>query len=72
MTPPKDALTYFIQRTDSRLEAMEAKLDSLAEFRTKSIVEARLVSLIISGICGFVSLIASGVITYLITIKISK
>lgn len=61
---------YFIEETLRRLESIEDKLDALHEFKAGMIVRVRLTSLIVSGVCGFISMLACGVLTYLITIKI--
>ena len=62
---------YFISRTDTRLESIESKIDALTEFRVKTISESRLVAFIVSGVCGFISLLASGILCYMITTKLA-
>ena len=65
--PRHDELVrYFMERTDGRLSAIDEKLSSLAEFKIQMLVSSRWVSLIISVICGLVSLaVSTGVAIYI-------
>lgn len=72
MTSSNKGVEYFIARTDERLLSIENKIDSLTQFKVKMIAETRLTAFIVSGICGFLSMLSCGVITYLVTNKFLK
>lgn len=50
-----------------RLGHIEAKLDDLTTFKIEMVSSSKLISLAISAVCGFLSVIASGVVTYVLT-----
>lgn len=44
---------------ESRLEKIETKIDNFSEFKASMIVSTRFVSLVVSAVCGLVTLIAT-------------
>lgn len=73
----EELLKRHIEETDRRFECMSVQLDKISDrledihtFKVEMIYTARMVSLIVSSLCGFVTLIATGVITYLLTYRI--
>lgn len=60
---------YFIKRTDERLHSIEGKIDALAHFKAKTIGETRIAAFLVSAVCGFISTLTCGVVTYFITAK---
>jgi hypothetical protein len=58
-----------IEELHRRLERIEDKLDKLQEFKTTSIVSARWISFVVSGLCGLATMIASHVVNYYALIK---
>lgn len=65
-------LSTYLESLEERLKRIEEKLDAIQEFKASTIATARLTSLIVSGILGFVSMVSSGILTYVITIKLNK
>jgi hypothetical protein len=55
----EELLRYFMTETNDRLERMESRLEDLTKFKLEMIASARLTSLIVSGICGAITLVAS-------------
>lgn len=49
-----------------RLEKIDSKLSELQEFKVKMVVDARWVSLLVSAVCGFATMIATTVLEYFI------
>jgi hypothetical protein len=47
-----------------RLARIENKIDTLMEFKITSIVTARYVSLLVSGICGLLTMIVTTLLHY--------
>lgn len=73
MTIVENLLRYHIATTEKQLEALkkeldaiDEKIDKLHEFRTRTIVTARYISLIVSAISGFATMILTATISYLI------
>lgn len=69
----EDLLRYHITTTEKQLDALklelsaiDEKIDNLHEFRTKSIVTARYISLIVSAISGFVTMLITATLSYII------
>lgn len=69
----EDLLRYHIKTTEKQLDILKAeltlietKIDNLHEFKTKSIVTARYISLIVSAIAGFCTMILTTAISYFI------
>lgn len=48
------------------IKNIEEKIDGLHDFKIETIVSARWVSLIVSAVCGLLTMIASGVVKYFI------
>ena len=63
-----DMLKPYLDQMGDRLNRIETKLDSLNEFKVSTIGMARLTSFIVSGILGFLSMVASGIVTYVVTL----
>ena len=61
--------TYFATETNRRLIRIEQKLEDLTAFKSEMVGSAKITAIIVSSVCGFISMIASGVITYFITAK---
>lgn len=75
----EELLKRHIQETDKNFEdvydslvLITAKLDDLREFKTKLIVSSRFFSLVVSAVCGIITLLASSFVTYLINVKLNK
>ena len=56
-----------LQQLYDRLLRIEEKIDTLQEFKITSLSTVRLASMIVSGVCGFVTMIVTSVISYMIT-----
>lgn len=61
-----ELLQYFISDTNKKHDAMEQrlgriedKLDDIYKFKITTIVSARFVSLVVSSICGLITMIAT-------------
>ena len=67
-----DEMKYFVRRTDSRLESIEAKIDQFSEFKANLLGSAKVTAIIVSGVCGFISMLVCGILTYLITTHFLK
>jgi len=48
------------------LRQVKEKLDALQNFKIETIVSARWVSFMVSTVCGFVTMIATAILTYFI------
>ena len=55
----EELVSYFMEETNRKLDRMEAALTDLQQFRVSLIAQSRLTALIVSAICGFISLLAS-------------
>lgn len=60
---------HFINETSRRLIRIEEKLEDLTAFKMEMLGNAKTTAIIVSGVCGFISMIFSGVLTYFITTK---
>lgn len=67
----ENLLRYHIATTEKQLDALKAelsaidqKIDNLHEFKTRTVVTARYVSLIVSAVSGFVTLISTTLLSY--------
>lgn len=68
-----DEITYaYLEQLQGRLMRIEDKIDTLQEFKFSTVVAARFTAIMVSSILGFVSLVSSGVLTYLITTKLNS
>ncbi len=62
-----ELLKYFMTETDRRLGGIEEKLDDLTKFKAEMIATARLTSLMVSGVCGFITLVVTVFVTWAAT-----
>jgi hypothetical protein len=53
-----------LQQVYERLTRMEEKLDALQEFKVTSLATVRLASLVVSGLCGLVTMIVTSFVSY--------
>lgn len=67
----EELLRYFIQETNEKLAAMDEKmtdmgdkLSDLQRFKAEMTSSARITSLFVSGICGFITLISTILLVY--------
>lgn len=67
-----EADKIILDQIHERLSRIEEKIDLMQEFKAATIVSARFTSFVVSGILGFVSLVSSSVLTYVITTKIMQ
>lgn len=56
-----------LQQVYDRLLRIEEKIDTLQEFKITSLSTVRLASMIVSGICGFLTMVVTSVMSYIIT-----
>lgn len=75
----EELLKRHIQETDRNFEdihkdlhQLTKQIEDLRDFKMKLLISSRFFSLLVSAICGVVTLIASSFVTYLINIKINK
>lgn len=61
-------LKYFMEATNGRLDGIEAKLDDLTKFKIEMLATARITSLVVSAVCGFITM----VVTVLVTLAAAK
>lgn len=55
-----------LEQLYDRLTRIEHKIDSLQEFKITSLATVRLASMVVSGVCGFVTMIVTSLLNYLI------
>lgn len=55
-----------LEQLYDRLTRIEQKIDSLQEFKITSLATVRLASLIVSSVCGFVTMIITSLVNYLV------
>lgn len=67
----EELLKYFIRETNEKLNSIENKmstmgdkLEDLQRFKSEMMVSSRITSLIVSGICGFLTMLASLLLVY--------
>lgn len=60
----EELLRYFIQETNERLAGIERSLLDLQKFKIEMLASARTTSLIVSTVCGFVTLVATLLTVY--------
>jgi uncharacterized protein YlxW (UPF0749 family) len=72
----EELLKYHIRDTEKRFEelkdsvqSLEEKLDDVAKFKAEMLVSARWVSLIISAVCGAVTMVTTALVEYFISVK---
>ena len=55
-----------LEQLYERLNRIEEKIDRLQEFKITSLATVRLASLIVSSLCGFVTMIITSLVNYLV------
>jgi hypothetical protein len=55
-----------LQQMYDRLTRIEEKLDALQEFKITSLATVRIASMVVSGVCGLVTMVVTSLINYLI------
>ncbi len=67
----EELIRYFIKETNERLESLDykmtsmgAKLSDLQKFKAEMIASARLTAFFVSGVCGFITLLATVFLVY--------
>lgn len=55
----EELLRYFMKDTNDRLDKIEAKIDDLSTFKIQMLATARMTSLVVSAICGFITLLVT-------------
>lgn len=55
-----------LEQLYERLNRIEQKIDQLQEFKVTSLATVRLASLVVSGVCGFVTMIVTSIVNFLI------
>jgi hypothetical protein len=64
---PLDSSEVHLQQLYERLARIEEKIDTLQEFKIKSLATVRMASLVVSGFCGFVTMVVTSLVNYLVT-----
>jgi len=57
---------FHLEKLYERLHRIEEKIDKLQEFKVTSLATVRLASLVVSSLCGFVTMVITSVVNYLI------
>ncbi len=57
--PESELLQYFMGETNKRFDSIDEKLDDIHQFKVSLIAQSRLTALIVSGLCGFITLLAT-------------
>lgn len=55
----EELVKYYMDETNRKIAKIETKLDDLTKFKLEMIASARLTALIVSGICGLITLVAT-------------
>lgn len=55
-----------LQQVYERLTRIEEKLDALQEFKVTSLATVRLASMVVSGLCGLITMIVTSFVNYII------
>jgi hypothetical protein len=55
-----------LQQLYERLSRIEEKIDALQEFKVTSLSTVRLASMVVSGLCGLLTMVATSFVNYLI------
>jgi hypothetical protein len=55
-----------LQQMYDRLTRIEEKLDALQEFKITSLATVRIASMVVSGVCGLVTMVVTSLVNYLI------
>lgn len=59
-----DLFKYFVEQTNARLIGIETALSDLKAFKSEMLATSRTASLIVSGLCGLLTMIATMLLTY--------
>jgi hypothetical protein len=57
---------FHLEKLYERLHRIEEKIDKLQEFKVTSLATVRLASLVVSSLCGFVTMIITSIVNYLV------
>lgn len=57
---------FHLEKLYERLHRIEEKIDKLQEFKVTSLATVRLASLVVSSLCGFVTMVITSLVNYLI------
>lgn len=57
---------FHLEKLYERLHRIEEKIDKLQEFKVTSLATVRLASLVVSSLCGFVTMIITSLVNYLV------
>ena len=57
---------FHLEKLYERLHRIEEKIDKLQEFKVTSLATVRLASLVVSSLCGFVTMIITSLVNYFI------
>lgn len=56
-----------LEQLYERLKRIEEKIDQLQDFKTTTIATTKLASMLISGVAGFITMVVTSVLNYLIS-----
>jgi uncharacterized membrane protein len=56
-----------LEQLYERLNRIEEKIDKLQEFKVTSLATVRLASMVVSGVCGLLTMIATSVLNYFLS-----
>ena len=56
-----------LEQLYERLKRIEDKIDNLQDFKTTTIATTKLASMLISGVAGFITMVVTSVLNYLIS-----
>lgn len=57
---------FHLEKLYNRLHRIEEKIDKLQEFKVTSLATVRLASLVVSSLCGFVTMVITSLVNYLV------
>lgn len=57
---------FHLEKLYERLHRIEEKIDKLQEFKVTSLATVRLASLVVSSLCGFVTMVITSLVNYLV------
>lgn len=55
-----------LEQLYERLGRIESKIDTLQEFKITSLATVRVASMVVSGVCGLITMIVTSVVNYFI------
>lgn len=56
-----------LEQLYERLNRIEEKIDKLQEFKVTSLATVRLASMVVSGVCGLLTMIATSALNYFLS-----